>query len=442
MWQRWWQAGLVVMPHDDVDRRIAPAIQLLLLFYGLGLPLNWLWQTGGRPVPTGWTLVLALDLLTSAIALTGILMVRTGRLRRAVRLFVIALLGSSAATWYKLGAHALLIDQTPLLLMLVMAGLVLGRRAMWLTWMGIVGVFALGMHTDYHAAHDGQWTANAMRNGPSLLLAWLIIAFILDRTASALRDSLLREQQHGVALREEMDQRELLQQHLLHAQKLEIAGRLTSGIAHDFNNVLAVIRGFCDERDRLIDGRAQREAALVEALEGIDVAARRGDHICRALLGLSRQDSAHAERFCVGVALDKLQPMLRQLFVNRSQLQLAEVDAEAHLCMDRNQFDLMMLNLVANARDALGAQARGRVRIEVALDAGSVHVVVADDGHGMDVLTRQRMFDPFFSTKPRDRGTGLGLAVVNDVVRDNGGRIEVHSILRVGTRIALVLPAA
>lgn len=430
------------MLNDDVDRRMASAIQLLLLFYGLALPLNWLWQLGGRSVPRGWTLVLATDLLTAAAALIGVALVRWGHLRHAVCLFIVALLGSSCVTWHKLGAHALLIDQTPLLLLLAMAALVLGRRALWLTWFGILGVFGVGMHTDYHAGHGGQWTANAMHNGPSLLLAWLIIAFILDRTASALRDGLVRERRHGAALRDEMRQRAKLQEHLLHAQKLEIAGRLTSGIAHDFNNVLAVIRGFCDERDRATGGPLQREATLVEALQGIDVAARRGDHICRALLRFSRQDSVDAERFCVRTALVELLPMLRQLFVNRSQLKLGEVDGAAYLFMDRNEFDLVVLNLVANARDALRAHSRGGVRIDVMHSAGSVHLVVTDDGHGMDALTRQRMFEPFFSTKPRELGTGLGLAVVNDVVHANGGRIEVHSTHGAGTRIGLLLPAA
>lgn len=421
---------------------MAPAIQLLLCFYGLGLPLNWLWQLADRPVPHGWTLVLATDLLTATAALAGVALIRCGNLRRAVRLFIIAVLASSVITWHKLGAHTLLIDQTPLLLLLVMAALVLGRSALWLTWSGILGVFAVGMHTDYHSGQGGHWTANAMRNGPSLLLAWLIIAFILDRTASALRDSLVRERRHGAALRREMDQREKLQEHLLHAQKLDIAGRLTSGIAHDFNNILAVIRGFCDERDRLGDSPQQREAALADALEGIDVAARRGDHVCRALLRFSRQDSVETERFCVRAALVELQPMLRQLFVNRSQLKIGEVADTAWLLMDRNQFDLVMLNLVANARDAVGSQAGGSVRIEVLQRAGSVHLNITDDGHGMDALTRQRMFDPFFSTKPRDQGTGLGLAVVSDVVHANGGRIEVHSSCHVGTRISLRLPAA
>ena len=420
---------------------MAPAFQLLLFFYGLALPLNWAWQLADRPVPPGWMLVLATDLLTAATALVGVVLVRRGYLRRAVRLFICALLGSSVMTWHTLGAHALLIDQTPLLLLLVMAGLVLGRRALWSTWFGILLVVAVGMHTDYHLGHDSQWTANAMRNGPSLVLAWLIIAFILDRTASALRDSLLRERRHSTALRGEMEQREMLQQHLLHAQKLEIAGRLSSGIAHDFNNLLAVIRGFCDERNRASGSPQQREAALVDALEGIETAARRGDYICRALLRLSRHDSAHAERFGVRAALLELQPMLGQLFIKRSQLKIGDVDGDAHLFMDRNQFDLVMLNLVANARDALGPLSHGGVVIEVMHDKGSVQLTVTDDGHGMDALTRQRMFEPFFSTKPRDQGTGLGLPVVSDVVHANGGRIEVHSSCQLGTQIRLLFPA-
>lgn len=412
-------------------------MQLLFLMYGLALPANWMWQLARRSIPHGWELVLAMDLLSAGAALTGFVLIRVGYMRHAVQLFIAALLGNALVTWHKLGAHALLIDQTALLLLLVVAGLVLGRRALWLTLLGVTAVFATGMHTDYQGVHDPHWVANAMRNGPSLLLAYLIITFVLDRTTDALRSSLTRERRHRQALQDEMARREQLQEQLLHAQRLEISGRLASGIAHDFNNVLAVIQGFCEERD--VASGHEREQALVQALDGISLAAQRGQHISRSLLRFSRQDLSQREAFCVDEAQRQLQPMLRQLLGRHCQLRLGDVRSGAHACMDRNQFDLALLNLAANARDAQRGQ--GWVEISVHLRNAHVRITVADGGPGMDGLTRQQMFEPFFSTKPPDQGTGLGLAVVHDVIHSSGGHIDVDSAPGHGTRITLALPA-
>ena len=415
-------------------------MQLLLLFYGVALPGNWLWQLADRPLPAGWSLVLGTDLITAVTAVMGFLQIRRGRLRGAVRGFIGALLLSALTTWSTLGASAMLIDQTALLLALVMAGLVLGRRALWGTYACITGVVAVGLHADYYAGHGAQWTVNALRNGPSLLLAYLIIGFIVDNTASALRQSLRQARDHGVALDQEVQIRERLQQQLLHARKLDIVGRLTSGVAHDFNNVLAVVSGFCEERHRFESDPGRREAALREALDGIALAARRGEHISRSLLRFSRQDLPLHERFRIDVALEELRPMLRHLLGRRIELQVEPVPAGAWLCMDRSQFDLTLLSLAVNARDAIAD--RGCVAIEVAVQAPRVWLSIADDGAGMDAATRARIFEPFFSTKPRDRGTGLGLSVVREVLEAAGGTISVESGLDRGTRFLLDLPLA
>lgn len=436
-WLRGWMPDALA---DEVERRMAPALQLLFLFYGLALPGNWAWQLADRPLPAGWGVVLGTDLLTAVTALLGVLQIRRGHLRRATQAFIGALLLAALSTWHLLGASAMLIDQTALLLVLVVAGLVLGRGALWTTYATILVVIAAGLHTDYHAGRDAQWTANALRNGPSLGLAYLIIAFMLDNTATALRKSLHQARDRSAALDQQMQIRERLQQQLLHAQKLDGVGRLTSGVAHDFNNVLAVVSGFCEERHRFEPDADRREAALLDALDGIALAARRGEHISRALLRFSRQDLPLHECFAVDQALDELRPLLHQMFGRRIRLQIAPVPAGAALCMDRSQFDLALLNLAANARDAIAGT--GHVAITVDVQADRVQVSMADDGSGMDAATCARIFEPFFSTKPRDHGTGLGLPVVRDVLEAAGGTITVESTVGRGTRILLELPLA
>ena len=106
--------------------------------------------------------------------------------------------------------------------------------------------------------------------------------------------------------------------------------------------------------------------------------------------------------------------------------------------MDRSQFDLTLLNLAVNARDAIAGQ--GCVAIEVAVQASRLQLRITDDGAGMDAATCARIFEPFFSTKPRDRGTGLGLSVVREVLEAAGGSIAVESRVDRGTRFLLDLP--
>ncbi|MEZ0469226.1 sensor histidine kinase [Luteimonas salinilitoris] len=429
---------------DAVDRRNAPVMQLLLLLYGVALPANWAWHLASRPIPEGWTIVLVLDLTTAALALFSVVLIRRGNFRLAIKLFVGALLASLALAYHKLGAHAQLIDQVSVILTLVISGLVLGRRALWTVFGLLLVVFTIGFVADAtNTAQTAQWIRNSLRNAPSLVLSYLLITILLDRTLTALRESLAESNARRHELQLEMAERERAQAQLVHAQKMEASGRLASGVAHDFNHILDVILGFSAQRHRLPEdaGLAGQNAALADSLEGVEIAARRGTAITRKLLSFSRKDAPRPEVFDAGHALRELQPMLRQLFPPDVRLAL-EGDADpAPVRMDRSEFDLMILNIAANARDAMPAQ--GRFRIRIARTAGNrITIALTDNGEGMQAAVMARIFEPFFSTKSAAEGTGLGLAVIRDLVQAAGGSISVDSAPGTGTTFTIALPQA
>lgn len=426
---------------DDVDRRNAPIMQLLLVLYGLGLPAAWAWHLSSRPIPPGWGVVMVLDMSTSLLALGCCWMVRKGRFRPAMMIFLGSLMASLALAHYKLGTQSQLIDQSSMILTLVIGGLVLGRRALWTVYAMLLVVFAIGFTVDAtNPARSAQWVRNALKNAPTLAGSYFIITLVLDRTITALRESLEQSLTRGRELQLEMQRRERAQSQLIHAQKMEASGRLASGVAHDFSNVLGVIQGFAAQRHHAVGNDRERVLAMDDALEGIDEAAARGLALTRKLLGFARNDVLHIEPFDAGHALIGLRPMLRQLFGAGVQLELCDAGDPLPVRLDRNEFELMVLNIAANARDAMPAG--GVFRVGATQAGDGVAITLADNGHGMDAHTRQRIFEPFFSTKSAAAGTGLGLAVVHDLVHAVGGDIDVDSEPGRGTVFTIRLPHA
>lgn len=231
---------------------------------------------------------------------------------------------------------------------------------------------------------------------------------------------------------------------LQRAHKMQVVGQLASGIAHDFNNVLGIIQGFAMERRRLdAPGASRSEDALAlgRALQGIETAARRGASISRKLLKFSRNDVTRAETFDAAKSLRDLQPLLRQMLPPGARLGIEAPDAPLWVEFDRSQFELALLNLASNACDAMPRGGELAMSI-AAVGTDQVLITVSDDGEGMPDEVRQRIFEPFYTTKPADAGTGLGLTVVYALVDRFGGRIEVDSAPGRGTTFRILLPVA
>ncbi|WP_426703185.1 sensor histidine kinase [Rhodanobacter sp. Col0626] len=449
MWQRMFGRLGQIPIADPVEKRNAVFLQILMLLMGCAVPLNWLYlklATGFAHAP-GLALDRALSFVVAAVAWACFLLLRRGHFRAAIQWFLLAEVVTQLISYGATGLRMQMSDPTTSILIVVLAGMMLGRRTLWLMFGLLLAMFAVGAATDVvRTIEHGEHWWRAVSYTPSVVLRYFIIIVVIDRCLAALRESLDESISQGRALseanarlRHEMGERERAQEQLIHAQKMEAVGRLAGGIAHDFNHVLSVVLGYAGQRQRLADAG---NAALLRAMDGIETAARRGAAICRKLLGFSRQDVAHPDLFDAGQALAELEPMLRQLFdASPVDVVLDPADAGTPIRFDRGQFDLMVLNIAANARDAMPAGGCFSMRA-ARLPDGGVEIALKDDGYGMTSQVSRHIFEPFYTTKSAENGTGLGLAIVHELIGQAGGSIAVESAPERGSTFRIRLPLA
>ena len=429
---------------DPVDRRNAPMVQVVLALLGLFPPLLWGYRLLAVPLALqpGEHVALASSMSLSGLALFAWWLVRRGRFRLPVSLLLgalaLAVMASNLAGGLDGGRHEL-----PLLAVwLVMAGLLLGRRALWLMYAWLVAAFVVGTAVDIGRGHEKFGAGDLAVGGVVQALVFLFVAVVIDRSVTALRESLRLATERGDALaasnrqlQEEMRRRERVQDQLVQAQKVEAAGRLATGLAHDFNHLLTLVLGHA-RRGRRLAG----DAAVVEAFECVEAAARRADAVSRKLLNFSRMETADMQVFDAGEAITGTVPMLKQLFGPQVRLQVQVPEAPLPVRFDRGQLELIVLNVAANAAQAMPDGGRFDLVLSAAEDGGA-RLEMADSGHGMPAEVQARIFEPFFTTRPAGQGTGLGLSVVRDLVTEAGGGIEVDSAPGQGTTLRLRFPA-
>jgi two-component system cell cycle sensor histidine kinase/response regulator CckA len=252
-------------------------------------------------------------------------------------------------------------------------------------------------------------------------------------------------------LRAELAEHGRLQSQLLHSQKMEAVGRLAGGIAHDFNNLLTVILGYCE----MAAGRLGPADPSTPDLEQVRKAGHRAAALTRRLLAFSRREVVEPRPVSLNELLLEMNPMLRRVIGTGIELATIVPDNVGFMNVDPDQFDHVVLNLVVNARDAMpsgGTLTLATSRSELGrgeLDARRLDVepgtyvtlAVSDTGHGIPEEVRAHLFEPYFTTKPKDRGTGLGLATCWGLIRQAGGTIEVESTPGGGTTFRILVPA-
>ncbi|MCF8079935.1 MAG: transporter substrate-binding domain-containing protein [Desulfobacterales bacterium] len=242
---------------------------------------------------------------------------------------------------------------------------------------------------------------------------------------------------------------EKLQAQLLQAQKMESVGRLAGGVAHDYNNMLSVIIGYAE----LAVEKIGPEDALYADLQEILNAALRSADITRQLLAFARRQTIHPKLLDLNETVEEMLKMLRRLIGEDIDLSWQPGPDPMPVFMDPSQVDQILANLCVNARDAIGGV--GKITIEtgrVCFDAeycadhagfipgDFILLALSDDGCGMDRNTLDNIFEPFFTTKDVGEGTGLGLATVYGIVKQNEGFINVYSEPGKGTTFRIYLP--
>ena len=267
--------------------------------------------------------------------------------------------------------------------------------------------------------------------------------FILKGKLARLGPAIARELREA----EGRQQRQQLEQQLQHAQKLESLGHLAGGIAHDFNNVLAAVLGFSE---LLLGAFEPGDRRADDAME-IYKAGQNGQRLTRQLLAFSRQQTLEPTRVNLNTVVLDLEVMLQHLLGSPVTLETRLSPTLGNVWADTGQLQQVLVNLAVNARDAMPGG--GRVRIETSIvpsreghyghggfDEPHVLLRVTDTGSGMGPEVKARIFEPLFTTKAPDKGTGLGLATVYGIVRQSGGIIDVESQLGEGTTFLIFLP--
>ncbi|HFB99016.1 MAG TPA: histidine kinase, partial [Bryobacterales bacterium] len=228
-----------------------------------------------------------------------------------------------------------------------------------------------------------------------------------------------------------------LEQQLIQAEKLSSIGLLAAGVAHEVNTPLAVISTYAQMLARQISG----DETKARMLEKIAKQTFRASEIVNSLLNFSRTSQTEFGE----VDLNRI--IQETISLIEPQLRKAGIELELSLAADlppikgnAGRLQQVFLNLFLNARDAM--EEGGKLRVRSFVSDGSVQVDVADTGKGIPPEILSRIYDPFFTTKPAKRGTGLGLSVTYGIVREHGGTIEVESLPGAGTCFHLDFPVA
>jgi PAS domain S-box-containing protein len=257
---------------------------------------------------------------------------------------------------------------------------------------------------------------------------------------------------------DDVGERESLARKLRQSQRLESLGELAGGVAHDFNNLLGVILSYTGFVKNALTAPLDEDAARADVrrdLEQVEHAVQRAVRMTRQLLTFSRRDISRTQIVNVNDIVEDLHEMLDRTLGERVRLDTQRCPRALPVAIDPGQLEQVIVNLVVNARDAMpdGGQITvdtGQVELDdqyAATRPGTrigrhVRLRVSDTGIGMDARTVDRAFEPFYTTKPKGKGTGLGLATIYGIVTRAGGHVRIHSSPGMGTTVSVLLPAS
>jgi two-component system cell cycle sensor histidine kinase/response regulator CckA len=253
---------------------------------------------------------------------------------------------------------------------------------------------------------------------------------------------------HYILQIQDITERGRLEDQLRQAQKMEAVGQLAGGVAHDFNNILSVIQSYARF---VVEETDPADPAHMDA-EEIVKAGDRATSLVRHLLTFSRREISNPIVLDINVAISGIERLLQRTIGEDIQLTTHLCDTAPLVTIDTANFEQVVMNLALNARDAMTnggvltintewVDVGGEDSISPALSAGKyAQITITDTGEGMTSEILERIYEPFFTTKSRGRGTGLGLSTAYGIVQQAGGDISVRSRPGLGTTFRILLP--
>lgn len=250
---------------------------------------------------------------------------------------------------------------------------------------------------------------------------------------------------------EDITELKQLQSQLLHSQKMEALGSFVGGVAHDFNNILTAVMGFA----RLAMMRIEEKERLRAYINLIMTASEKASRLIKKLLSFARKQETNLEVIDLNNIIEHSKELLKRLTREDIELEFSLSDSKINVMADAVQIGQVLINLVANARDAMPQG--GRLKIQTAttyLDEKFVDVyrygkpghyaliTISDTGTGIPEELKNKIFEPFFTTKEIDKGTGLGLSIVYGIIKQHKGYIDLESQPGHGTTFRIYIPLA
>jgi nitrogen-specific signal transduction histidine kinase/CheY-like chemotaxis protein len=246
-------------------------------------------------------------------------------------------------------------------------------------------------------------------------------------------------------------ERKALERKFLQAQKMEAVGQLTGGVAHDFNNLLMVVMGNLQLVEQLVKHDERASKRIRAALEAAD----KGSDLTRRMLAFSRQQTLQNKELSVNELIQKMEDMLKHAISANVDLKIIPGNDIWAIKADQTMLETAILNLSINARDAMKQQNGGRLIIETQnrhLDqlycqshedvqiGDYVEIAVSDTGSGIAPENLEKVFQPFFTTKGPEAGSGLGLSMIYGFVKQSQGHVKIYSEVGHGTTVKIYLP--
>jgi len=251
-----------------------------------------------------------------------------------------------------------------------------------------------------------------------------------------------------ISISRDISERKKLEEQYYQAQKMESIGQLASGVAHDFNNLLTIINGYTDLL--LANKPSDKQTNM---LKHIHMASEQAQHLTQQLLAFSRKQVIRPKIINLNDIINNTKKMLRRLINENVALRFNLSEEIIPIKIDPAQLNQILMNMVVNARDAMRNGGVLRIETDVKVVDSSYPVQepevlpgtyarlrIIDDGIGMNHETQAKIFEPFFTTKPTGEGTGLGLATVYGIVKQNSGYIWVNSQTDKGTTFEIYFP--
>lgn len=257
-----------------------------------------------------------------------------------------------------------------------------------------------------------------------------------------------------IGIGEDITEKKLAREQVAKAQKMEAVGVLAGGIAHDFNNVLMAIIGnvqLARMSAEEIDGETSEVGEVIDALNHIEIASKRAHGLVRQLLTFARRQPTRPRRIALQKQVQEVLELIRASVPANIELTIEGDVGDAAIEADPTVLHQIVMNLCRNAAEALGGK-NGRITLRLGRGAideatgllsmpgdatGVLRLDIIDNGPGMPKSVVDRVFDPFFSTKPVGKGTGLGLSVVRNAMDDLNGRVDLKSKVGEGTCFSL-----